>query len=435
MNKVIHQIDDKKMTEISSLLRNARNKGKLLELLVEDIFKDLNFSNVGRQKSGSQYGYDVIAYNDNECWKAECKNLNDAATIKDIAPKLVWHTDSAVVDRFVIVSLNGISNDLHHLLEQRLFSFPIEIWSDEFLIKQVCESPRALNRLGISKPDVSKFKNEKPIIFPANELEFNVFYAKGLPFSYDYFKLENEFIKAYSEVDFRLNAIIENKTNRTFIIQEIKLKTLRFENINGKRVVRQFKQKGNIEPLKLKFIPKQYAEGEVLLNEGKLFEIESNSTECIEFKLSQKCELGYYELIFEINCIDGARTFSLYSQIFQLHKKNPANDMINLCVVGKYYDTPIEHILSLDERTWLNIKKEIPNHIKYLGPTINDIIQGTESEQTWKINLLKGKRNKSDDISLLDIKSSRQTKLLVDLNIPIEETVYTKEEALKKFLG
>jgi hypothetical protein len=416
-------LSQQKMTEVLSILTTANNKGKLLELVVEDVFKDLNFSNVRRQKSGSQYGYDVIAYKDNECWKAECKNLNEEATIKDIAPKLVWHIDSDAVNRFVIVSLNGISNDLHHLLEQRLFSFPIEIWCEEFLLKLICESPRALGRLGINKPDTSNLENAKPIIFHANEVVFNVVYARGLPFSYDYFKLDNEIVKAYSEVDFRLNATVTNKTNRTFIIQEIKVKTLRFVSIGRKRVLRQFKQKGNIEHLKLKFIPKQYAEGEVQLNEGNLFEVKSNSTECIEFKLSQKCEPGYYELIFEINCIDGAKTVSLYSQIFQLHKKSLTNDILNLCVVGKYYDTPVDTILSLDERIWVTAKREPLNHIKYLGPTINDTFQNKEKPQTWAINLLKGKKDKLGGAYALDIKSTRQAKLLVDLNIPIEEAI------------
>jgi hypothetical protein len=423
------------MKEILSILTKASNKGKLLELIVEDIFKDLNFSNVRRQKSGSQYGYDVIAYKDNECWKAECKNLNEDVRINDIAPKLVWHIDSVAVNRFIIVSLNGISNDLHRLLEQRLFSFSIEIWCGEFLMKLISESPRAIERLGINKDDNSNFDIAKPIIFQANELLFNVVYARGLPFSYDYFKLDNELVKAYSEIDFRLNATVTNKTNRSFIIQEIKVKTLRFESIGRKRVLRQFKQKGNIEHLKLKFIPKQYAEGEVQLNEGNLFEVKSNSTECIEFKLSKKCEPGYYELIFEINCIDGAKTFSLYSQIFQLHKKNITNDILNLCVISKYYDTPVETILLLEERIWMTAKRELVNYIKYLGPTINDTVQDKEKPQNWAINLLKGKKNKSGGVYSLDIKSTRQAKLLVDLKIPINETIYTKEDTIREVLG
>jgi hypothetical protein len=423
------------LTEVLTILTTAKNKGKLLELVVEDIFNDLNYSNVRRQKSGSQYGYDIIAYRNNECWKAECKNLNDEATIKDIAPKLVWHIDSVSVNRFVIVSLNGISNDLHRLLEQRLFSFPIEIWCGEYLQKLIYESPRALERLKINKPDTSNFESAKPIIFQANDLVFNVVYARGLPFSYDYFILDDELVKAYSEVDFRLNATITNKTNKTFIIQEIKVKTLRYESIGRKRVIRQFKQKGNIEHLKLKFIPKQYAEGEVQLNEGNLFEVKDNSIECIEFKLSQKCEPGYYELIFEINCIDGEKSFSLFSPIFQLHKKSITNDILKLCVVGKYYDTPVKNILELDERTWMTAKRELLNHIKYLGPTINDTAQDKEKPQTWAINLLKGKRDKTNGVYALDIKSTRQAKLLVDLNIPIEETIYTKEDAFREVLG
>ncbi|MEO8149642.1 MAG: hypothetical protein ABI723_18535 [Bacteroidia bacterium] len=422
------------MTDIQSKLTTADSKGTFLELIVEDIFKDLNFQNVRRQKSGSQYGYDVIGHKDNQCWKAECKNLNTEATINDIAPKLVWHIDSVSIDRFVIVSVNGISNDLYHLLEQKLFSFPIEIWCGDFLEKLICESPNALKRLGLSKPDTSEIQNSAPLIFPANELTFNVVY-RGLPFSYDYFQLDDEVIKAYSEVDFRLTATIANKTNKNFIVQGIKVKTLKFENTNGLRVLRQYKQKGIITPLKLTFIPKQFSEGEVELLSKNLLEVKSNSNEFLEFKLSQKCDKGYYELIFEINCVEGGRTFSLYSPIFQLHKKSFKNDLLNLCVVGKYYDTPVYNILNLDDKTWFTIKREYPNCLKFLGPTDNDTVQEKESDKTWTINLLKGKRSKSDGVYSLDIKSSRQTKLLADLKIPIEEHIYTLTDVKREILG
>lgn len=421
------------MNEILIKLTEATNKGTLLELVIEDIFMDLNFSNVRRQKSGSQYGYDVIGYKDNQCWKAECKNLSNEATISDIAPKLVWHLDNKMIDRFVIVSVNGISNDLYHLLEKKLFSFPIEIWCEEFLLKLIEESPSALKRLNLTK-STTNFQNAKSLIFPPSDLMFDVVYSKGLPFSYDYFKLDENIVKAYSEVDFRLTALIINATNRTFAIQEIIVRTLNFRSTDSFRVLRQFKQKGNIEPLKITFTPKNYTGGEVQLNEGKILEVKSNSQEYVEFKLSQKCEPGYYELIFEINCIEGGRTFSLYSSVFPLHKKSPKNNIINLCVLGKYYDTPVHNILDLDIKTWQDVKREYPNCLKYLGPTMCDTVNDDYKFDTWKINLLKGKRKKEKGITSLEFSSTKKSDLLVDLKIPIEEKLYTTEDAFREVL-
>lgn len=420
------------MSEIFKSLNIADNKGALLELLIEDVFKDLNFTNVKRQKSGSQYGYDVIGYKEKECWKAECKNLSNEAGLEDIAPKLIWHVDSLSIDRFLIVSVNGISNDLSHLLERRIFSFPIEIWYGEFLEKTINESPLALNRLGIQKSELIERQNANPLIFPANDLKFEVYYSKGLPFSYDYFVLNSELIKAYSEIDFRLTAVLENNTNRTFVVQEIIVRTLKFENTSNLRILRQYKQKGNIEPIRLTFIPKQYAGGEVQLNERLLLEVKNNSNEFLELKLSQKCESGYYELIFEINCIEGGKSFSLYSPIFQLHKKSIRNDLAQLCVFGKYYDTPVLKILSSDAKTWQTIKTEFLNTIKYLGPTSNNILHSDNLGKTWTINLLKAKKVKGDNGAEFQINQSRKSKLLIDLEIPIDEPVFTLEDAKRR---
>lgn len=409
------------MSRILNKIATADNKGSLLELLIEDVFKDMNFLNVRKQKSGSQYGYDIIGYKENKCWKAECKNLSSEATINDIAPKLIWHIESLTIDKFVIVSVNGISNDLYHLLEQKIFSFPIEIWHGEYLEKIISESPKALNRLSILKSEIQLKDNLSTLVFPANDLRFDVVYSRGMPFSYDYFSIDKNLIKAYSEQDFRLTATVNNPTKKTFIIQEITVKTLKYKKTDKLRVLRQFTQKGIIEPLKLTFIPKTYSHGETELNEGKLFEVKSESQEYTEFKLSQKCEPGFYELIFEINCVEGGRKFSLFSPIFSLHKTSVKDDIVNLNVLGKFYDTPVDRILKLDERTWNTIKQEHSNQLKYLGPTITDITIG----KTWTVNLLKGKRKKMGRGFCIDISSSRKSTLLVDLNIPIEEKIYT----------
>lgn len=141
------------MGMIIDALTRAEQKGAFLELLVEDVFNDDNFSNVVRQKSGSQFGFDLIAYKNKECWKIECKNLRTGSRIQDIAQKLVWHIDNKQINRFVIVSPFGISNDLRLLLEQRLFYFPIEVWHGAYLERKIARSPRAMDRLCLDSFD------------------------------------------------------------------------------------------------------------------------------------------------------------------------------------------------------------------------------------------------------------------------------------------
>jgi hypothetical protein len=92
------------MESILHKLMNSGAKGAFLEEVLEDVLYDLNFINIARQKSGAQYGYDLIATkrgNRNEVWKFECKNLSSSISIDDIAPKLIWHLGNDPIDRFV----------------------------------------------------------------------------------------------------------------------------------------------------------------------------------------------------------------------------------------------------------------------------------------------------------------------------------------------
>lgn len=419
------------MQKILDIIGQPKNKGALLELLVEDIFKDIGLYNVKKQNSGSQYGFDVIGYVNGKCWKAECKNLRKESTVDDIAPKLVWHTSGNNIDKFIVVSTNGISNDLNYLLEKKLFPFPIEIWQDEFLEKLIYESPRALERLNLKKEDVTVNHKAQRLIFPKNELTFNVFYAEHSPFSFDYFFSEDErLIKAYSEHDFKLTATVANNLNESVIIQEVLIKTLNYETTTGKRVLRQATQKGIIQPIELKFSPKNYPMGQINVIENKVIEIEAKSTEVLTFKL-EKSKPGFYEIMIILNCIRGDKNFLLCSSIFPLHIKSSLDNIVTLYTI-QFYDSPVSEILNIDNKKWWKIKKEFPKGMKYLGPTLFDKEYNSE---TWKVQLLKGKVEKEKGKRVLDVYSRQKPKLLCDLKIPVDEKIDTSLEILCKQMG
>lgn len=422
------------MSEILDHLQKAQNKGTLLELVTEDIFIDNGFDNVSRQKSGSQYGYDVVGYKDDKCWKAECKNLGQEANINDISPKLVWHIDSYFIDRFVIVSVNGISNDLRLLLEQKLFSFPIEVWSEKYLEKLILSSPKACARLGLDQTKYPYSENEKPLMFPPNALLFDVYYHKGLPYSYDYFFLDNELIKAYTDHGFGLTAMISNPTTSTVAIQAVNIKTIRYRKTQPLRILRQFKAKGIIEPIELRFSPRPYTSGEVELLNKNLIEVKSNSEEYIHFELSKGFDAGYYELLIEIDCISNGRQISLFSGVIPLHKNASTNNLVSLMVVSRYYDTPVDHILKLPPKEWHLIKKEYKNVQKYLGPTMNDLSQNRVYGKFWEIRTTKGKTYKEGNTTYFEVGSNTKSRSLLKLSLPVEEKIHTAWDSIKKFI-
>ena len=136
------------MSKIIEKLITSYDKGNLLESILKDILQADNFYNVRIQKKGSQFGFDLFANKQNgiktENWKFECKNLKTKVNVDNFAPKIIWHLNSHTIDKFVLVTILDISNDLFHLLETIKFSFPIEIWTADILEYKISQNEDAL---------------------------------------------------------------------------------------------------------------------------------------------------------------------------------------------------------------------------------------------------------------------------------------------------
>lgn len=403
------------MGSIIEALSRAEKKGPFLELLVEDIFNDDKFTNVIRQNGGSQFGYDLIAYKNKECWKIECKNLKSRSRISDITPKLIWHIGNSPIDRFVIVSPSGISNELRYFLEQKLFYFPVEVWHSDFLEKKISQSSKAMERLGMATFMANN--DAQPEIFPPNEISFDVYHAFDKPYSFDYFLRDKAIVKAFSEQKFIVRAIINNPTNSDLTINEVNVRTVSFEPLNS-RLLRQYKMKGIVEPIKLEFSPKDYPEGQSsLLSQSEIIEIKSGTHDHLSFILARKTRPGFYQFIFELIGRFRQQTIKMYSPVFAMNKVHDNADIVRLCVVGKYYDSPVEKILSLTNEQWELLKAHKESMI-FLGQTMFGAIAG-EQQKTWKI---------------IEMGAEQETELL-DLGIPLEEKLYSSEDALGNILG
>jgi hypothetical protein len=418
------------MGAIVDKLSSAKDKGPFLEILLEEVLKSKNFKNVKRQKNGSQFGYDLIAYKETnsgiECCKIECKNLKKNATVTDIAPKLMWHVNSEYINRFIVVSPFGISNELQFLLEKKPFYFPIEVWQGDYLEKIIFECEEARRKIDIDTFQVDI--NAMPVIFPANEILFDVYNAVYKPFSYDYFTDDSGHLrKSYTEQNFAINVTIDNPTKENFIINDLNIKTTDFKKTNN-RIVREYKLKGIVKPSKFEFTPRNQIEGVIqVLRVGTLFEVKADSVEHISLTLSDKAAPGYYEFIIEMHGRLKSKTVSMYSHIFSLHILEPDANICRLCVVGKYYDSPVTKILNLSEDEWALIKERPRNSIAFLGPTINNISRG-EVYDRWKISELNG----TTDDHHITIDSSSIEKEILNLNIPMEEELYSMNDIINE---
>ncbi len=406
------------MSEFLTKLTGADTKGELLQALVEDVLKDDgSFYGVQQQRNGSQFGFDLKAYRKEDgkktCWKIECKNLKRGTSVVDISPKLVWHAGSDALDTFVIVSPYGISNELQKLLEDHKFAFDIEVWSADYLEELVYNSPRARQRLGLGGG--ASVKITEPERYPAGKVFIDVYDPYGrVPFAYDYFLDEAGVCKAYTEKYFRACANVTNRTNERFVINQIIVRTVKFMPCDF-RVLRQFKFKGQETPLKLCFELKDYDLGEYEIFQDSVYTLDAGATEYIDFRLAANQPPGYYQFVFEFFGRVGGKDISVTSGVFPLIVSSERQDRATLCVVGRYYDTPVQTILELSEDSW-DVLKSVRQPFTFLGPTMFD---WSNSDETWKIY------DATDG----------QKKVVLDLGIPIEEELFSAEEFMRSMMS
>jgi hypothetical protein len=428
-------------SEILKALRAPANKGELLELVLVDVLEDLGFRSVRKQLSGSQYGFDVSAHRVSrtdgrqEVWKFECKNLNRPVTLEDIAPKLLWHDGSATIDRFVIVGVSQISNDLDYLLSHHRLPMPISVWTESDLANLIASSPRALARLRLRHdPDKSIQSNyERLNHYPALPISLDVVHWHDPPHAFDYLKVGDEVLKAYTSTELRLLACVTNPTKTAFHIHSLRVITQNHESVSS-RVLRLVKPKGFIEPVKISFRPSQIVGSGVELLNDTVWTVGPDAIEHATLLLDHGIGPGIYQVAFEISGRIDGETVTRLSPTFVFHVDEPDCDMLILHVVGRHYDSPARQVLQLPRHEWGRLKRGAGSADRslYLGPSNYEIIN-QKTDNTWVIRAVRtrlGSVEHTDDWSRVESPT-----VLLDLGTPVDEELYSTRVALSRVMG
>lgn len=428
--------------EILKALQAPGNKGELLELVLVDVLEDLGFKSVRRQLSGSQYGFDVSAHRVSradgrqEVWKFECKNLDRPVTVEDIAPKLLWHDGSATIDRFVIVGVSQISNDLDHLLRHHRLPMPIGVWTKGDLADLIAASPRAMARLGLRRdpeqnlppPDFERLNN-----YPAQPISLDVVHYHDPPHAFDYVRVGDEVLKAYTSKELRLLACVTNPTKAAFHIHSLRVTTQGYESVGG-RVLRLVKPKGFVEPIKITFNPSRNVGSGVELLDGKVWTIGPNAVEHVTLLLDPDTVPGLYQVAFEISGRKDGETVTRLSPTFVFHVQEPGLDLLTLHVVGRHYDSPARQVLHLPRHEWRRLKRETAaaDRRVYLGPSHYEVVN-QKTDSTWIIRAVRTKPGSAEHLKTWS--PSELPTILLDLGTPVDEELYSARTALGRVTG
>lgn len=344
------------MADILNRLQASIDKGRLFELVLQAGLKDQGFFNVERQQSGTQFGFDLIAYRRHsdgrpEVWKFECKNTRSAVTIDDVAPKLIWHQGATTIDVFVIASVSPLSNSLRHLLENHDLPMRIEVWSGPFLEQVVSRSRGACDRLGIP-PEIAPRKTDSdclPEVFSPQQWCFlDVTHQMNPPPAFHYIAVGDAVTKAYSLSGFQLLLTVTNRAPVECLVSSMTLVTQSYSNQSA-RILVQEKPKGLFEPIEISVTPTTHPGSEVDVLRGKMWKIAANSVEVLRLTLARQTIPGTYFLRLKARARLGEKDASMSSVLLIVNILGKKDDALRLKVAGHHYDSPVSKILGVPQ--------------------------------------------------------------------------------------
>ncbi|MGA3239246.1 MAG: hypothetical protein ABSG03_23460 [Bryobacteraceae bacterium] len=425
------------MFSILEMLRASADKGRLLELVLQDVLKDRGFSDIQRQLSGSQFGFDLVAHRRHsdgrhEVWKFECKNLGRAVGLHDIAPKLICHRTNGTIDVFVIASVLPTSNALRQLLESHDFPMRIEIWSDAWLEQIILQSKRACERLGVPPGTVGSAA-ASPQVFEAQASCFlDVAHGMDPPPAFHYLPRNGHTVKAYSPSGFQLLVSITNRSRADCMVRSLNLLTSEFSNAHDRVVILE-KPKGLCEPVKINVKPSIHPGSEVDLLRGKIWQIAAERTEIVRVTVASDTTPGLYILQLVAKAQVDGQTVTMSSAAITLHALGKGDDVLRLKVAGRHYDSPVPRLLASPGKEWKKLKRlaSSASQFVYLGPAPTDVIRAL-ADREWFIRALPVE----DDGPGRKIYSSETGSQIVhSLGIPVEEELYSIEDACRRVMG
>jgi Restriction endonuclease. len=130
--------------------RLKRITGSDFEKLCCDLVEELGFTNIRRQASGTQFGFDLAAdrkkKRKNEYWFFECKKYSSRVPLKEISNKLLWAETQKDIHCFVIVSNAELSNDLHKLLASYRRRYYVLTWSGQVFQRLLVSCPQTYSK-------------------------------------------------------------------------------------------------------------------------------------------------------------------------------------------------------------------------------------------------------------------------------------------------
>jgi hypothetical protein len=419
--------------------------GNELERMCEQLLREVGFFNVRRQLAGQQFGRDFTADLDDPeggeptHWFLECKNFVDDIGTGHVAPKLIWHLSSCrLTGGFVIVGASRLSNELHELLERTDFPFSVFNWTDDNFVKLVAICPQARRRwfpgMAIT-PSADEVAGWRAHLFRAASAGYEMLHPLRAaiaprydpPFEYAYFSRNGRFEKWPTDVGFVHFLRLFNAWRWPLIVRSVAIRTLAYDALPS-RVLVLNKPKGQVEPLRLKYMPAPVGGRDVEVLAPNAIQLVERETTTHFLELERRAQVGCYLLQVLVTYDGQGRTSVLEGPLIRVcvcssfvdDASTDPTARLRLHVWRKHYDRLARRVLELPGVEWERLNASADADVQLtLGPTAHDELQRRPTawtvQRTW-LGPREERPNGSERI-LLD-----RAEVLLDLGDVVGET-------------
>lgn len=395
-------------------------KGETLELVTEDLLREMEFVNVRRQNAGTQFGRDISADLRDPTgaatqWYVESKNWEGRIGVADLGAKLIWHLAKLrLTGGFVVVGPSELSNELREILSAHPFPFRIYDWTGEAFARLVtlCADTRGKWFPNVVVPGLTSDERKawRDLLFscgtggtgyaPEHPLRVHVEVVHTPPFQQAYALFADTLVRFDTDERFEHRLCWSNVGDSQVMVTAIRVRTLARLPLPARLLLLR-KLKGEFDPLRLDYVLPRSGESNEILN-GRVRRLDPGESECHALRLIGYTEPGVHDVEIVIDYfVSGVQRTAVAARLrvcAGASDPDAQTETLNLYVFRRYYERLAEALLQRPA-DWARIRSAATDEAMiYLGPTQVDAMAtaGDTRHVPWGVRRMRIERDPGD---------------------------------------
>ncbi len=227
-------------------------------------------------------------------------------------------------------------------------------------------------------------------------------------------------------------AAVTNHGDLPFDLHSLMVTTLDYRQLKG-RVVRLEKPKGVFQPIKLTFGLSQIPGGSRSVLGDRVWRVAPRHTDVIALVLDVRTLPGVYRIVFSAQGVLDGQRVTMFSPSFLVHIDGEKEDLLELAVHGRHYDSPTTQLLALGEDEWNMLRALSARNDRklFLGPTLYELLHG-HRDSVWVVREVAVQSGDADGLSWELVQGDEPAVVVLDLGTAVDEELYSLQAAQQR---